>query len=669
MHKLLFLLALTILAVGTFSQPTEQDPLIMAADSLFEAGEYEQAAASYLEYIDSQKKIRDHDKKSISEVCVSLGLCYYKLDKYEDAIKWFREAEILQKEIGDREAEASSLNNIGLSYKKLGNFEKAIEYYEQTVIIDEESGNVAESAKTLNNIGMIYRAWGKYDQAIEHFERSLEVKKILNDTAGISTTLNNMGLVYTEWKKFDQAVQILEESLAMEEMLQNDSEIALRYNNLGRAYFMMQRYDTALAYFKQSLDIHLARNEKSRVALEYNNIGKVYQAWGQMKEADSYFSSALSIYSELGMESEKATVLANLGKIHHLSGDNKKALVLMDSSTYLATKLNLRSQLESNYLSYSDIYSGLKDFERALDYYKKYSAVQDSMFTKETLSRLSEFQARYEKEKDLARILTLEKENLQRTYQRNGFMFGAIGAVIIIIFVVIYFRQRAGRLKLISDQKIRQLEEEKKLLAAKVLVEGQEEERKRIATEIHDGLGVLLSVIKMQFSIIHDKSPANKELIEKASEMLEQASSDVRKISHNMMPGLLTKFGFFEAIEDLFENIGDNPELNVVCNISGNPGRISENKEIMLYRIVQEMVNNTLKHAQAKNISLTVHVDQGILNLEYSDDGKGFDFEQNYKSRSMGLQSIQSRVDFLNGKINVDALPGKGMKYTLRVPV
>jgi two-component system, NarL family, sensor kinase len=94
-------------------------------------------------------------------------------------------------------------------------------------------------------------------------------------------------------------------------------------------------------------------------------------------------------------------------------------------------------------------------------------------------------------------------------------------------------------------------------MAAKLLVEGQEEERKRIATELHDGIGVLLSATRMQFSVLEEKSPENKDLINRASKMLEQASGDVRKISHNMMPGLLTKLGFLEAAEDLFERISD----------------------------------------------------------------------------------------------------------------
>jgi signal transduction histidine kinase len=294
--------------------------------------------------------------------------------------------------------------------------------------------------------------------------------------------------------------------------------------------------------------------------------------------------------------------------------------------------------------------------------------VRDTVFSLEKSKAINDLVLKYEKEKDQAHILSLEKENLKKTYQRNAYMFTGLGIIALAFLIILYFRQRAVKDKIIAEQKILQLEEEKKLMAAKLLVEGQEEERKRIATELHDGLGVLLSATKMQFSTILDKSPDNREVIEKAYRMLEQASGDVRKISHNMMPGLLTKLGFFEAAEDLFEHIGDTTGMNAECTISGSRDRLPENKEIMLYRIIQEMVNNTLKHAEAKSIALWIIIEPNRMNITYSDDGKGFDYEKMLEKETLGLKSIQSRVNFLNGIFFIETLPGKGTRYSLEIP-
>ena len=283
---------------------------------------------------------------------------------------------------------------------------------------------------------------------------------------------------------------------------------------------------------------------------------------------------------------------------------------------------------------------------------------------------------KYEKEKDQAHILSLENENLfkdlrirTRTNQRNVYFFTGLGIIIIALFLFIFFRYKTKKEKIIASQKIRQLEEEKKLLAARFLVEGQEEERKRIAQELHDGLGVLLSATKMQFSTISDKSPENKALIEKASKFLDQASGDVRKISHNMMPGLLTKLGLYEALEDLFDNLADTRGLNAQIEISGIKERLPENQEIMLYRIIQEMVNNTLKHADAKQIELQINVRQEWLDIRYSDDGKGFDVEEKQEQKTLGLQNILSRVKFLNGSVSIESSPAKGCVFIMQIPV
>jgi signal transduction histidine kinase len=136
-----------------------------------------------------------------------------------------------------------------------------------------------------------------------------------------------------------------------------------------------------------------------------------------------------------------------------------------------------------------------------------------------------------------------------------------------------------------------------------------------------------------------------------------------------MMPGLLTKFGLYEATEDLFDKLNETEGLKATIDIKGEQTRLPENKEIMLYRIFQEMVNNTLKHAEAKNIFLIIDIQANQLNIEYKDDGKGFNVEEKLESKSIGLTSIQSRVNFLNGKLSTISELGTGVKYTIQIPL
>jgi len=401
------------------------DSLFILADSLLEAGQYEKAIEYFSVYLDSSEEMKDEQKEDMLICSEKIGFCYYKLDKYAEAIEWFQKALELQREKGDLESVASTLNNIGLNYKMRGNYDKAIEYYEQTIRIDEELGKGNEIAKTLNNIGMVYRVWGKYDKAIEYCERSLRIRNSLNDQAGVSKTLNTMGLVYTDWKKYNEAIQNFRESLKIEQSLGNEGERAILLNNLGRVYFFQHQFDTALVYFSKALAIQERMQDMDHVALAYNNIGKVYIAQEKNKEAAFYISSALEIYDKLGAEGEKATTLGNLSDINRLLGQYETALQLLDSSTIISEKLNLRYQLQQNYLYYSEIYGDLKNYEKSLEYYKKYTEVKDSVFSDEVLRQLSDFQIKYEMEKkeneiqilrqnELIQGLALKKETLFR---------------------------------------------------------------------------------------------------------------------------------------------------------------------------------------------------------------------------------------------------------------
>ncbi|NTV83181.1 MAG: tetratricopeptide repeat protein [Bacteroidales bacterium] len=444
---LLLLLVFSLLINRAYSQAKWNDAVLTEADSLLDIGQYEQSILKFQEYLIAIDRSDDELDEIISVCYERIGRCYYKLDKYADAIDWFQKALDLQRERGDLEAAASSMNNIGLNYKMRGNYDKAIEYYEQTIRIDEELGKGLEIAKTLNNIGMVYRVWGKYDKAIEYFERSLRQRNSLNDQAGVSKSMNNIGLVYTEWKKYDQAILNFRESLKIEESLNNESEIAIRLNNLGRVYFYMNQYDTALVYFNKTLLIHQKNNDLDQIALAFNNIGKVYLNQVNYEEAGNYLSSALSIFHDLGREGEKATVLANLSDISRAMGNDEKAIRLLDSSTVIANRLNLRNQLQQNYLYYSEIYSALKDYKKSLEYYKKYSETKDSVFSEEVLSQLSDFQIKYETEKKENEIVLLKKNEViqslalkKETIFRN-FMLAVSGLFLALAGMIFYSLQ------------------------------------------------------------------------------------------------------------------------------------------------------------------------------------------------------------------------------------
>jgi two-component system, NarL family, sensor kinase len=311
------------------------------------------------------------------------------------------------------------------------------------------------------------------------------------------------------------------------------------------------------------------------------------------------------------------------------------------------------------------------DYKLAYNELKIHSERKDSMFKLEKERVLAELKQYYENEEDQASILRLEKDGLKKKIQRNSLFYSILGLIMVSLYGFLIFRHKLSKTKMLSEQKIIQLEKEQKLMTARNVVEGQEEERKRIATELHDGLGVILSATKMQFSAVRCNDSNDLKIVDKAIRLIEQANSEVRRISHNMMPGLLTKLGIYEALEELFENLVDCKEINARLEIEGDRRRLSENNEIMIYRIIQEMVNNTLKYGNASNIDLIIIISELKLTIHYSEDGNGFNLEKLIASgyKSIGLKSIESRVGFLNGSVSLETSPGKGVDYLIMMPV
>ncbi|UXP32327.1 sensor histidine kinase [Reichenbachiella agarivorans] len=210
-----------------------------------------------------------------------------------------------------------------------------------------------------------------------------------------------------------------------------------------------------------------------------------------------------------------------------------------------------------------------------------------------------------------------------------------------------------------------------KHIALSSLLEGQELERKRLAREIHDGIGPTLSTVKMKLANIEgDLESINHELAEKfrqSYEMIDEAADDLRSISHNLMPRVLSDFGLVEALDTLCDKIDETKSVTVDYLNSGLESRLDEVTELGLYRISQELINNTLKYAHAKKITLQLIKREEGIRLLYEDDGRGFD--PNEISHGLGFMNIENRTKALAGQVTIDSHPDKGMTALIEIPL
>lgn len=249
----------------------------------------------------------------------------------------------------------------------------------------------------------------------------------------------------------------------------------------------------------------------------------------------------------------------------------------------------------------------------------------------------------------------------------NLFLAGVFGMLLLSIALVVFFVIYQRRI--FAQERVREEKDkahQKELLTA--AVEVQETERRRIAGDLHDDIGSLLSATRLYLRQLNPEANKEKtvEIRDQALAILDEMIQNTRRITHDLMPPALEKFGFQAAAEDMCERIDRSGGIKVNFR-SDSDGRLEPRQEVALYRVLQELMNNTLKHAMAKTIDVTIDRRQDTFNFTYRDDGKGFDTAL-VKSQGLGLRNIESRVSLIGGHLQSVTSPGNGLSVAVTLP-
>jgi len=234
-------------------------------------------------------------------------------------------------------------------------------------------------------------------------------------------------------------------------------------------------------------------------------------------------------------------------------------------------------------------------------------------------------------------------------------IFSVLITVIIIYFFVSIIRYHRRYVKLQRER-----------ILAEITI--QENERKRIAIDLHDSLGPLLSAVKLNINSI-DIQPADQNILDKAGKSLDEIIGSMRQISYDLLPNTLERKGLAEAVKDFVGHLPQTKSINIQIYIVKNI-QVPKEKEIHVFRMLQEIIHNTIKHAEAKNLQIGLSEEDNFLLVLAKDDGKGFDFEkEKQRSGGLGLKSLESRCEILNGIISIESKPGFGTNYFVKIPM
>lgn len=602
------------------------------------------------------------------------------------------------------------LLKIGEQYEST-NPEKAKKYYKQVLYLSKKSNYIQGELKYASYYTAVLNMQGEFDASLIINLNALKLAKKINDPLAIAKAGFNVATTYTHLGKYDLALNYYFLVLPYIEEQKNERMLAVAYNNLQSVYRILHQYEKAINYGNKALQ--LIKTSKDSVTLTYtlSNLGTNYASLNKLDRALSFYNEAYVISNKLGDMYSGSTLLLNIGDIDYKQGNYEKAKEKFINSLSIAKQLNLyetqiiatkgigscllqlkkideakkfanaalnlsyqyenREQRLKIFNLLEDISYGSNDFNTAEKYSIKYDLLNDSINN----DNLAEINARYEKEYQTAKKDAQIKEQEAKLKNRRLLNYVFAGAILATILIGFMSYKNLKNRQVIQQQKINELEKEKQLTATEAVLRGEEQERSRLAKDLHDGLGGMLSGVKLSFNAMKENlilTPENAKAFEKSIDQLDNSIREMRRVAHNMLPENLMKYGLNSALQELCAELNRSTSLKASYqSIDMTEKQFTQEISIASYRITQELVNNALKYSEAKNLLVQAHFSNSekILHITVEDDGKGFDSSILSNSEGIGWKNIQNRIQLVKGKIDLNSVIGNGTSVVIEIPV
>ncbi|MGV6828894.1 MAG: ATP-binding protein [Flavobacteriales bacterium] len=554
---------------------------------------------------------------------------------------------------------------------------------------------------------------GETNEALEIRKKGLELSKKYKDTAKIIYYYSAISDIYVTKNKLDIALENANQAEKL--AIKSNTSYLLSNIYLGktRLYTNLNQIDIAFDYYKKIWElIKDEANTPKKRFLVYSIVNFVSQL-DQPKEMVFFTEELSKLYKDKSVQLPKghfpiknifndlvnpknisryqkivnvsdslnsyttlfhATVL--LSKSLQENKQPKGAIKVINKTILKFKKNNNPSQLLDLYQLLTTNYLDTKQYKNAYFAKSMVDSLNYSIVNEKSQLRIKELEIEFEtnqKEKEI-----IEKNSIiqKDKNQKLIFLFGIISLATLLILSSVFFINKMKLQKkltiqkeAIKEQKIKELEQKNKVLAMQHMIEGQEDERLRIAKDLHDSLGGLLSTVKTHFEILQKEIKQIDELniTKKTNQLIDEACVEIRRISHNMMPHSLSISGLKRAIEDLSEHL-QKKGIHTILEIKNLPEDIDNTKKTMMYRLLQEIISNVIKHSNAKTILIQLLGLQEGINIIIEDDGIGFNYNEAINNGGLGLKSINSRVEFLNGTISWDSQNNRGTSIIINIP-
>ncbi len=563
-----------------------------------------------------------------------------------------------------------SLETLFKKAKDLRNENKidsAIFIFNKIISSEAKSQSISNlTGSSLNYLGLISSNRNNKKEALNYYYKSIKVNQEIGNSSGLVSNYNNLAIYYFEDRK-ELALKYYHKALNILSNKNEGKRSGILNQNIGNIFsskdFERFNYDSAVYYYLNALESFQAANDSSNISSLYHNLGTLYEESNNLNAALSKYEKSLRMKNALNDKEGEAITLMGIGNIYLKQGNFKESYANFEKSLELSEYVRDPTHKMHLYSNMVKAKMGIGAVEEASLLFQKYNNLRDSLFDHDKMEEIKDLETKYEterKEEEIrAQQITIEREN----FQKNLFLGLSILLVLLIVSTTWFFVQKQNYLKRLKNEEIANMKTEQELKELNAMMHGQEEERNRIASDLHDRLGARLSSIKLLFQS-NDLSIG----AEKVLENINEAIKETREISHNLSTDLLSRFGLETAIKDTVRTINEAEKIKTDLAIFGLQKRLPLEVERNIYHVLLELINNTIKHAEANSIHLQISQVENEINIFYEDDGIGFDV-QNVADSGMGMRSIYARVNNINGAVYFNSKPGGGINVVMSIPV
>lgn len=505
---------------------------------------------------------------------------------------------------------------------------------------------------------------GDYAGAMKISTEGLERAEELGDRNRMAHFNNVIGYIHMKQGNLDEAGRYFLMYLDLAKKIRDSMYEAHALYNLADLAIAQQRYDTAIIHLQSSIALyrlldrspgHLPFSLPEREAYISNKMAEAYKLKGDMRHALQYALASTDLLPNDGWrinDYDEASYYINAGDIYNCLQLPDSALLLLRPGMSIARRIIHREHIRDAAAQMANAFAQQKKFDSAYLYHLFFTNLADSIITESSQREIMQREAN--------RQIQEEKERQQRRVERQRLWQYIVIGIAVLSVIIIYLLYNRYRLR----QENRQQQE---ILHTTIKV--QDEERKRVAEDLHDSLGSILSAAKLKLSAVEEtKAPGSdeKDKLRDTLALLDEALAEMKNIAYNIMPATLSRLGLTAALQSLFNRISGRSALHVTYNAHGFDRRLDEFTELNIYRIILESVNNVVRHASANNVTVQLVKYPAYINISVEDDGCGF--EKELISGGHGLGNIASRVKNLDGTINIDSRPGSGTTVFVDIP-